>query len=192
MASSVPGSSRGRGRPVEIDREHLARIALQLFQERGYDDVSAAEIAAAAGVSRRSLFRYFPTKADLVWDRFEESLENLEDALATADGEPIPAASAALLMTAEQTPVLALTRARMQIIANHGELFSYGSSRLQEQSSILRSYLVGRGLAPIDARVVGSALTLAAFHGYIVWATGDSEEHPAVVVRQALGSLSLF
>jgi AcrR family transcriptional regulator len=73
MASSLPVVSRHRGRPVEIDREHLARVALGLFFERGFDNVSAAEIATAAGVSRRSLFRYFPTKVDLVWDRFGES-----------------------------------------------------------------------------------------------------------------------
>ncbi|MFI8100695.1 TetR/AcrR family transcriptional regulator [Streptomyces sp. NPDC086023] len=53
-------------------RDHLAATALELFLERGFDDVSVAEVAAAAEVSKPTLFRYFPTKEDLLLDRFAD------------------------------------------------------------------------------------------------------------------------
>ncbi|MFJ3921542.1 TetR family transcriptional regulator [Streptomyces sp. NPDC090022] len=53
-------------------RRHLAATALELFLERGFDAVSVADVAAAAEVSKPTLFRYFPTKEDLVLDRFAD------------------------------------------------------------------------------------------------------------------------
>jgi AcrR family transcriptional regulator len=53
-------------------RRTLSETAIALFLERGYDAVSVAEIAAAAEVSKRTLFAYFPTKDDLVLHRFAD------------------------------------------------------------------------------------------------------------------------
>ncbi|WP_326586660.1 TetR family transcriptional regulator [Streptomyces sp. NBC_01294] len=53
-------------------RRHLAATALELFLERGFDAVSVADVAAAAEVSKPTLFRYFPSKEDLVLDRFAD------------------------------------------------------------------------------------------------------------------------
>ncbi|MGW6866745.1 TetR/AcrR family transcriptional regulator [Streptomyces sp. NPDC054901] len=53
-------------------RRQLAATALELFLERGFDAVSVADVAAAAEVSKPTLFRYFPTKEDLVLDRFAD------------------------------------------------------------------------------------------------------------------------
>ncbi|MGW0752426.1 TetR/AcrR family transcriptional regulator [Streptomyces sp. NPDC002587] len=53
-------------------RHRLAATALELFLERGFDAVSVADVAAAAEVSKPTLFRYFPTKEDLVLERFAD------------------------------------------------------------------------------------------------------------------------
>ncbi|MFD3694955.1 TetR family transcriptional regulator [Streptomyces sp. NPDC058646] len=53
-------------------RRRLEATALELFLERGFDAVSVADVAAAAEVSKPTLFRYFPTKEDLVLDRFAD------------------------------------------------------------------------------------------------------------------------
>lgn len=180
-----------RGRPVEIDRSHLSEVAVRLFDERGFDAVSAAEVAEAAHVSRRSLFRYFPTKADLVWDGFERSLQFLQQLLdESTERDPKRAAMRAIVETAERAPSLETTRTRLRIIDTHPELLAVGSGQLRNQAGILRAFLIGRGIDPLPARVIAIALTMAAFTGYLHWATATEEPHPGPTVRQALEALS--
>ncbi|MFD9909153.1 TetR/AcrR family transcriptional regulator [Streptomyces sp. NPDC059063] len=50
----------------------ISETAIALFLERGFDKVSVAEVAAAAEVSKPTLFRYFPAKEDLVLQRFAD------------------------------------------------------------------------------------------------------------------------
>lgn len=61
-----------RERKKARTRAAISEAAIALFLERGYDGVSVAEIAAAAEVSKRTLFAYFPTKDDLVLHRFAD------------------------------------------------------------------------------------------------------------------------
>ncbi|MEU6507674.1 TetR family transcriptional regulator [Streptomyces sp. NPDC046942] len=52
--------------------QDVSDIAVRLFLERGFDAVSVAEVAAAAGISKPTLFRYFPAKEDLVLHRIAD------------------------------------------------------------------------------------------------------------------------
>ncbi|WP_433379859.1 TetR family transcriptional regulator [Streptosporangium sp. CA-115845] len=52
--------------------ETISAEAISLFLQRGFDEVSVAEVAAAAGVSKPTLFKYFPTKEDLVLHRISD------------------------------------------------------------------------------------------------------------------------
>ncbi|WP_371670567.1 TetR/AcrR family transcriptional regulator [Streptomyces sp. NBC_00289] len=52
--------------------ESVSDIAVGLFLERGFDAVSVAEVAAAAEISKPTLFRYFPAKEDLVLYRISD------------------------------------------------------------------------------------------------------------------------
>ncbi len=74
-----------RERKKDQTRDALARAAIELFQEKGYEATTVAEIARAASVSRRTFFRYFPTKDALLFvdnsdhlERFREILEARE------------------------------------------------------------------------------------------------------------------
>jgi AcrR family transcriptional regulator len=49
-------------------RETIAAEAMRLFAKRGFDHVTVAEVAEAAGVSEKTVFNYFPTKEDLFFD----------------------------------------------------------------------------------------------------------------------------
>ncbi|HEX4247414.1 MAG TPA: TetR family transcriptional regulator [Pseudonocardia sp.] len=57
-----------RERKQERQRAELVRIGMRLFSEQGFDATTVDEIAEAAEVSRRTLFRYFGTKADIVME----------------------------------------------------------------------------------------------------------------------------
>ena len=70
-----PAAARATGRPATIDPDAVARIALRLFAERGYEQTSMEDIAGAAGIGRKSLYRYFASKADLVWGGIEPVAE---------------------------------------------------------------------------------------------------------------------
>ncbi|MEU1391188.1 MULTISPECIES: TetR family transcriptional regulator [unclassified Nonomuraea] len=61
-------------RELQRQRVHeaISTAAIALFLERGFDEVPVTEIAAAAGVSKPTLFKYFPTKEDLVLHRFAD------------------------------------------------------------------------------------------------------------------------
>lgn len=61
-----------RERKKRLTYRAISEAAVALFLERGFDDVSVAEVAAAADVSKPTLFRYFPAKEDLALHRFAE------------------------------------------------------------------------------------------------------------------------
>ncbi len=62
-------------------RAVIADQAMQLFAERGFDRVTVAEVAAAADVSQKTVFNYFPTKEDLFFDEVPEREAAIVDAL---------------------------------------------------------------------------------------------------------------
>jgi AcrR family transcriptional regulator len=71
----------------ELTRDALVAEAARLFERRGFDGVTVDEIAVAAGVSRRTFFRYFPSKESVVFPGHERRLEAFRDALAQAGEE---------------------------------------------------------------------------------------------------------
>ena len=62
-------------------RQEIADRAMQLFATRGFDHVTVAEVAAAAGVSEKTVFNYFPTKEDLFFDEVPEREAALVEAV---------------------------------------------------------------------------------------------------------------
>ena len=82
-----------RERKKERTRQAIAEAAQRLFQERGFEAVPVAEVAAAADVSEKTVFNYFPTKEDLFFDEVDEREAALLAAISERKpGESIPAA----------------------------------------------------------------------------------------------------
>ncbi|MCX5411098.1 TetR/AcrR family transcriptional regulator [Streptomyces sp. NBC_00059] len=69
MSTPKPGL---RERKKQLTYEAVSETAIAMFLERGFDKVSVAEVAAAADISKPTLFRYFPAKEDLVLHRFAD------------------------------------------------------------------------------------------------------------------------
>src|SRR6478609_5737733 len=80
-----------RERKKRMLRRQLSDTATEMFVERGFDAVRVSEIAAACGVSEKTVFNYFPTKETLVLDLGESTLASLRSALAGSDVPPVDA-----------------------------------------------------------------------------------------------------
>ncbi len=90
-------------RKQELVRAELASAAWDLFGKKGYEATTVAEIAAAAGVSRRTFFRYYATKDDVVTETSDELAEAMLAAMAERprDEPPLVAIKRALVPVLE-------------------------------------------------------------------------------------------
>src|SRR6201995_4067853 len=76
-----------RGRPPGTSRRELELIALRLFTEQGFDNTTIEQIAAEAGVSKRTFFRYFGSKTSVLWSEFDHEVDVIRAALAGVPAE---------------------------------------------------------------------------------------------------------
>ncbi|WP_328888322.1 TetR/AcrR family transcriptional regulator [Streptomyces sp. NBC_00316] len=77
-----------RERKKQLTYEAVSDAAIAMFLERGFDKVSVAEVAAAADISKPTLFRYFPSKEDLALHRFADHEDEAARVVAArAEGE---------------------------------------------------------------------------------------------------------
>ena len=98
MARSAPGApDEGlRERKKRLMRQRLSDTAARMFLELGFDDMRVSQVAAACGVSEKTVFNYFPTKESLVLDRLETTVASLRTGL-DPEAEPgVPPVEAAL------------------------------------------------------------------------------------------------
>ena len=79
-----------RERTRRAVRDELSQLAKELFVEKGYDETTIDDLAAAAGMSRRTFFRYFASKEELIVGKYEILGEQLaEDVAARPADEPL-------------------------------------------------------------------------------------------------------
>jgi AcrR family transcriptional regulator len=83
-------SARLRAKRSEMMLSELEAVALRLFVERGFGDVTIEEIAAQAHISVRTFYRYFPTKDDVLQLRIERRSEALRAALSARPPDEPP------------------------------------------------------------------------------------------------------
>src|SRR5207244_2207488 len=75
------------GRPPVTSRAELEQVALDLFLRHGFNETTLDDIAAAAGIARRTFFGYYSSKNDVVWGDFDALLRGMEAWLAEAPND---------------------------------------------------------------------------------------------------------
>ncbi|MFC9927651.1 TetR family transcriptional regulator [Streptomyces sp. NPDC127190] len=175
-------------------RDALVSAAFQLFMERGYEQTTVDDIVALAGVGRRSFFRYFPSKEDVVFPDHERCLADMTAFLAgsTADQEPVrrvcDAARVVLRMYAEN-PTFSVQRYRLT--KKVPGLRAYELSVVWRYERALAEYLRGRFAGAPDgtlrADVVAAAVVAAHNNALRSWLRSDGKGDAAAAVDHALG-----
>jgi AcrR family transcriptional regulator len=92
VPATEPTAEGLRERKKRLTRQHLSDTATAMFLDRGFDAVRVADIAAACGVSEKTVFNYFPVKEALVLDRLEATIAALRTDLADQALTPLQAA----------------------------------------------------------------------------------------------------
>lgn len=143
-----------RGRPRSTSRRELRLIALRLFASRGFDNTTIEQIAVEAGVSERTFFRYFTTKASVLWTEFETEVEMIRSALAAVpDDMPLMDAVRGAVVAANhyQADDVPEMRMRMHLIATVPAL-SFSAAEHYEAWERAISEFAGRRLGqPADS-----------------------------------------
>jgi len=153
-------------------RVRLQRRALELFRERGYDQTTAAEIAARAGVTERTFFRHFPDKREVLFDGEAKLRVALTASIADAPAGLGPldtlfrAFRSLQPMIEDNRP---FSKPRHELISNTPALHERELAKMAALADALAAALKARGVA--DLRAVLAARTgMAAFvHATISW-----------------------
>lgn len=147
-------------------RHRLLTVATDLFLERGFDQVSVAEIAEAADVSKMTVFNYFGTKEDLICAPLEEHLDDVPRAVRErAPGESALAAVRRQFLEAldAREPSVALSDAPVvlavrRLIAETPSLLGRAHAYSVRSRDLLAEVLAEEGEDPVEARIVAAQL----------------------------------
>jgi TetR/AcrR family transcriptional regulator, regulator of mycofactocin system len=182
-------SAVARGRRPSTSREDVARAALELFSRQGYDETTVDEIAAAVGVSRRTFFRYYDSKRDVVWGEFDAELVRLHHELyrAPADQSMMDVLRRAVMATNRfGAGELDELRIRIGLIGSVPTLVAHSAVRYAEWCQVVAGFVAGRtGGRPDDLgpQTVARAALGAATAAFTVWAADGDGDLPSEVDR---------
>jgi len=140
-------------RKQELVRGELASAAWELFGKKGYESTTVAEIAAAAGVSRRTFFRYYASKEEVVTETSDELAEAMLSAMAERPRGEAPLVSIQRSLVPVLGPQLVLTKRARTIIRLLRE------SRTLRRAMMERHALMEERLAAQLADRLGSDVT---------------------------------
>ena len=181
------------GRPAATSRADLERVALGLFRRDGFEATTVDGIAEAAGIGRRTFFRYFASKNDVVWGDFDAGLATLRERLAAESGRPLlDALRVAVLafnaLDPTQTP---WHRERMELILRVPALQAHSTLRYRAWREVVAEYVgarVGEAPGALLPQLVAHSCLGAALTAYEQW-LGCPEAELAPLLAEALEAL---
>lgn len=179
-------------RKRQLVRDELAEAALRLLARQGFEQTTVDQLAVAAGVSRRTFFRYFASKEDVVISSVVVVFEGI---LAEVEARPADEAPAVAIREAVKAVVLedfAVEREKSVALIRHTQQIPALRARFAERLDLLRDDLAavlarrtGRE-APAPRDQFAAGLGLLAFAGALQhWAASDGHADPAAMLDAA-------
>ena len=177
------------GRRRSTTPEHITDVALELFTARGFAEVSVDDVAQAAGIARRTLFRYYASKNAILWGDFAAHLAHLQELLDNVDpqvatGEALRAALLEFNTFDECETVR--HRQRMRVILETAELQAYSMTMYAGWRDVMAGFIAVRlGVKTTDPLPQTVAWTMlgVALSAYEQWLSDES-----VTLPEALGN----
>jgi mycofactocin system transcriptional regulator len=194
LADHAAGSGHP-GRRRITSREELEQTAFALFAAQGFEATTVDEIAAAAGIGRRTFFRYFPSKNDIPWGAFEDELDRMRVRLKACPPE-VPLMDAiriALIDFNRVAPAqVPLHRRRMELILRVPALFAHSTLRFTAWREVVAEFVAdrtGRRPEELAPQAIAHAVLGVSVAAYEHWL-----DHPAadlgVLLNDAMLQLS--
>jgi TetR/AcrR family transcriptional regulator, regulator of mycofactocin system len=169
--------------------EFIEKTALEVFAERGFDATTVEEIAAAAGISRRTFFRYFASKNDIPFGNFAVLLDELEDWLSRVpEDQPMfeVIAEAVLRFNRVHSDGAVAHRERMKLIMHTPALRANAALRNADYLAALARYAARRMGEPVGSfgpQLVGHVAHGVSVAVYEQWLQDESSDLADLVHR---------
>ncbi|SRX92057.1 putative transcriptional regulatory protein [Mycobacterium tuberculosis H37Rv] [Mycobacterium shimoidei] len=183
----LPGARVGRRRSTTP--QHITDVALDLFASRGFAEVSVDDVAQAAGIARRTVFRYYASKNAIPWGDFDAHLQHLRELLDQLDPNmPLGKALRAALLafnTFDESETLR-HRQRMRVILQTAELQAYSMTMYAGWREVIAAFVARRTSTKLEdllPQTVAWMMLGVALSAYEHWLDDDS-----VSLQQALGN----
>jgi mycofactocin system transcriptional regulator len=176
------------GRRRSTTPNHISDVGIDLFAARGFAEVSVDDIAQAAGIARRTLFRYYASKNAIPWGDFDTHLAQLRDLLANVDEGVRPGAALRAALLAFNTfdkSESVRHRQRMRVILQTEELQAYSMTMYAGWRAVIAGFVAARlGVATSDVvpQTVAWTMLGVALSAYECWLGDES-----VTLPEALG-----
>jgi AcrR family transcriptional regulator len=174
-------------------RIRLIEAALELFEQRGYDDTSVKQIAERAGVTKTTFFRQFTDKRDVLSAGQEEHSVLLAETIAhtTATATPLQAVQTALTALARTFPLARRPfAARVEAVAaSNDELRERAGLKYAGYVRAMRTALIDRGVPQTTAAVAADLGLLAFRTAFQRWTDSHDDSSLAELVGAALGEV---
>jgi mycofactocin system transcriptional regulator len=172
------------GRRRSTTWDHISNVAIDLFAARGFDEVSVEDVAEGAGIARRTLFRYYPSKNALPWGDFDAHLAHMRDLLADVDAAvPIGAAlrTALLAFNTFDEAETARHRQRMRVILETAALQAYSMTMYAGWRAVVAAFVarrLGTKINDLVPQTVAWTMLGVALSAYEHWLADESVSLP--------------